>query len=118
MVGNGVDPEALAGELIGAEPFDHIVIDDSLEEAKAHRLADLIEVADNEDWTTDPLPQQVNKWSEPDLHLMRLPVAHALWVLNQAPALQFFGTLTGISHLPALPSAALPGDALLLGGQT
>ena len=101
MLRNGIDPCALAGEFLGAEPFDHIVIDGFLDDAQAHRLADLIEVADTEDWITDPLPQQVNKWSEPDPHFMPLPVAHALWELNQPPVLEFFEILTGIRPLIA-----------------
>ena len=66
MLREGLDPAALSEEFLRADPFEHVVIDDFLGEAQAHRLADLLEAVDTEDWIWDPLPQQVNKWSMPD----------------------------------------------------
>jgi Rps23 Pro-64 3,4-dihydroxylase Tpa1-like proline 4-hydroxylase len=108
MISEIINPSALAPQYASANPFPHAVIDSFLDHEIASALADDLEHADVQSWSTDEHQEQVNKWVMSDLAQLTQTVGWVLSSFNTAPVLRFFEQLTGI--------APLIGDPTFTGG--
>jgi Rps23 Pro-64 3,4-dihydroxylase Tpa1-like proline 4-hydroxylase len=82
-----------------SEPFDHVIIDNFLNEDIANDITDYLESVDLSDWYFNPSQEQVNKWWMPELNKLDFAVVLALSWFNSKQGLEFFQELTKIDNL-------------------